>query len=280
MKKLIAAFLLSVAPAAVMAAGGEVHLDSANVNLRDQASLQRGAEMFVQYCMGCHSAKYARYGRVGEDIGMSPDEVKYKLMLHGGKPGDQMTVPLSEADAEKYFGTVVPDLTLTARLRGEDWVYTYLRSFYVDEKRPLGVNNMVFPDVGMPHVLADLQGLQKAVFKEEKDKEGNPHKVFQKFRAGHAWQALAAGVRCGGARSDGVSGVHGGAGTGRARGAGHQGAAVPRRLLRSRLPAQEGVLEGRALTAADPGRVTPWIAEGARPQALECALFLFRAGPF
>jgi ubiquinol-cytochrome c reductase cytochrome c1 subunit len=76
---------------------------------------------------------------------------------------------------------VVPDLTLVARLRGEDWVYTYLRSFYVDEKRPLGVNNMVFPDVGMPHVLADLQGLQKAVFKEEKDKEGNPHKVFQKF---------------------------------------------------------------------------------------------------
>jgi ubiquinol-cytochrome c reductase cytochrome c1 subunit len=181
MKKLIAAFLLSVAPAAVMAAGGEAHLDSANVNLRDQASLQRGAEMFVQYCMGCHSAKYARYGRVGEDIGMSPEEVKYKLMLHGGKPGDQMTVALSEADAEKYFGTVVPDPTLTARLRGEDWVHTYLRSFYVDDKRPLGVNNVVFPDVGMPHVLADLQGLQRAVYKEEKDKEGNVHKVFEKL---------------------------------------------------------------------------------------------------
>jgi ubiquinol-cytochrome c reductase cytochrome c1 subunit len=181
MKKLIAAFLLSVTPAAVMAAGGDVHLDSADVNLRDQASLQRGAEMFVQYCMGCHSAKYARYGRVGEDIGMSPDEVKQKLMLHGGKPGDQMTVPLSDADAEKYFGTVVPDLTLTARLRGEDWVYTYLRSFYVDDKRPLGVNNVVFPDVGMPHVLGDLQGLQRAVFKEEKDKDGAVHKVFEKF---------------------------------------------------------------------------------------------------
>lgn len=181
MKKLIAAFLLSVAPVAALAAGGGAHLDSANVNLRDQASLQRGAKLFADYCMGCHGLQYARYERVGNDIGLTPDEVKRDLMPAGGKIGDLMTTSMSAADSEKYFGTVVPDLTLVARLRGEDWVYTYLRSFYVDEKRPLGVNNVVFPDVGMPHVLADLQGLQKAVFTEEKDAEGNPHKVFQKF---------------------------------------------------------------------------------------------------
>ena len=181
MKKLIAAFLLSVAPAVASAAGGGAHLDHADVDLRDQASLQRGAKLFAEYCMGCHGLKYARYQRVGEDIGMSEDEVKRDLMVAGGKIGDLMKTSMTAADSEKYFGTVVPDLTLVARLRGEDWVYTYLRSFYVDEKRPLGVNNVVFPDVGMPHVLADLQGLQKAVFREEKDKDGNPHKVFEKF---------------------------------------------------------------------------------------------------
>jgi len=181
MKKLIAAFLLSVAPVAALAAGGGAHLDAANVDLRDQASLQRGAKLFADYCMGCHGLKYARYARVGIDLGMTPDEVKNDLMVAGGKIGDLMKSTMSTADGEKYFGTVVPDLTLVARLRGEDWVYTYLRSFYVDEKRPLGVNNVVFPDVGMPHVLAELQGLQKAVYTDEKDKDGNPHKVFQKF---------------------------------------------------------------------------------------------------
>ena len=181
MKKLIAAFLLSVAPAVGLAAGGGVHLDHANVDLRDKASLQRGAKLFADYCMGCHGLKYARYERVGNDLGMTPDEVKNDLMVAGGKIGDLMKSSMSAADSEKYFGTVVPDLTLVARLRGEDWVYTYLRSFYVDEKRPLGVNNIVFPDVGMPHVLAELQGVQKAIFKEEKDKDGNPHKVFEKF---------------------------------------------------------------------------------------------------
>lgn len=181
MKKLIAAFLLSVAPVVVSAAGGGAHLDAAKVDLRDQASLQRGAKLFAEYCMGCHGLKYARYQRVGNDIGMTEDEVKRDLMVSGGKIGDLMKSSMTAADSEKYFGTVVPDLTLVARLRGEDWVYTYLRSFYVDEKRPLGVNNVVFPDVGMPHVLAGLQGLQKAVFKEEKDREGNVHKVFEKF---------------------------------------------------------------------------------------------------
>jgi ubiquinol-cytochrome c reductase cytochrome c1 subunit len=181
MKKLVAAFLLSVVPAMASAAGGGAHLDSANVDLRDQASLQRGAKLFADRCMGCHGLKYARYERVGNDLGMTPADVKSQLMVSGGKIGDLMKSTMTAADSEKYFGTVVPDLTLVARLRGEDWVYTYLRSFYVDEKRPFGVNNVVFPDVGMPHVMADLQGLQKAVFREEKDKGGNPHKVFDKF---------------------------------------------------------------------------------------------------
>ena len=181
MKKLIAAFLLSVAPALSVASSGGPHLDSANVDLRDQASLQRGAKLLVDRCMGCHSAKYARYELIGTGIGLAPDEIKRDLVPADAKIGDLMTSAMSQAEGEKYFGTQVPDLTLVARLRGSDWVYSYLRSFYVDEKRPLGVNNTVFPDVGMPHVLADLQGLQKAVFKEEKDHEGNVHKVFEKF---------------------------------------------------------------------------------------------------
>ena len=181
MKKLIAAFLLSVAPAVGFASGGEVPLDKANVDLHDQASLQRGAKLFAEYCQGCHGLKYARYERVGNDIGMTPDDVKRDLMVSGGKIGDLMKTSMSAADAEKYFGAVVPDLTLEARLRGPDWIYTYLRSFYVDEKRPLGVNNIVFPDVGMPAVLAGLQGLQKAVYKEEAGPDGHPHKVFEKF---------------------------------------------------------------------------------------------------
>jgi ubiquinol-cytochrome c reductase cytochrome c1 subunit len=181
MKKLIAAFLLSVVPAVAFASGGDVHLDHANVDLRDQASLQRGAKLFAEYCMGCHGLKYARYERVGNDIGMTADEVKNQLIVAGGKIGDLMKTSMTSADAEKYFGTVVPDLTLVARLRGADWVYTYLRSFYLDDKRPFGVNNILFPDVGMPHVLAGLQGVQKAVFKEEPGPDGHPHKVFEKF---------------------------------------------------------------------------------------------------
>ncbi len=166
MKKLILAFLLAVVPALSMAAGGGVHLDDADVDVTDTESLQRGAKYFVNYCMGCHSAKYQRYNRMGRDLGLTEDEVKENLMFTTENIGDTMTIAMKPADAEKWFGVIPPDLSVTARSRGVDWIYTYLRSFYLDESRPFGVNNLVFPDVGMPHVMWQMQGVQKAVYKE------------------------------------------------------------------------------------------------------------------
>ena len=166
MKKLILAFLLAVVPALSMAAGGGVHLDDANVDVTDTESLQRGAKYFVNYCMGCHSAKYQRYNRMGRDLGLTEDEVKQNLMFNTENIGDTMTIAMKPADAEKWFGVIPPDLSVSARYRGATEIYTYLRTFYVDESKPFGVNNLVFPDVGMPHVMWQMQGTQKAVFKE------------------------------------------------------------------------------------------------------------------
>ena len=166
MKKLILAFLLAAVPAVSMAAGGGVHLDDANIDVSDNASLQRGAKYFVNYCTGCHSLKYQRYNRLVQDLGLTADEVKGNLMFTTDNIGDTMTIAMDPKDAEKWFGVTPPDLSVTARARGVDWIYTYLRSFYADEKRPFGVNNTVFPDVGMPNVLWQLQGTQKAVVTE------------------------------------------------------------------------------------------------------------------
>ncbi len=166
MKKLIVALLLAAVPLLGMAAGGGVHLDDADVDVSDQASLQRGAKYFVNYCLTCHSAKFQRYNRMAKDLGLTEDEVKENLMFTTDKIGDTMEIAMSPENAEAWFGTAPPDLSLIARSRGVDWLYTYLRSFYVDESRPFGVNNVVFPDVGMPHVMWELQGMQKAVFHE------------------------------------------------------------------------------------------------------------------
>lgn len=166
MKKLIVAFLLAAAPLLGLAAGDGVHLDDADIDVSDQASLQRGAKFFVNYCLSCHSAKFQRYNRMARDLGLTEEEVKENLMFTTDKIGDTMTIAMTDANAEAWFGVVPPDLSLIARARGVDYIYTYLRSFYVDEARPFGVNNVVFKDVGMPHVMWELQGMQKAVFEE------------------------------------------------------------------------------------------------------------------
>jgi ubiquinol-cytochrome c reductase cytochrome c1 subunit len=181
MKKLIVAFLLAMAPMLGLAAGGGAHLDDADIDLSDQASLQRGAKYFVNYCLSCHSAKYMRYNRMAKDLELSETEVIENLMFTTDKIGDTMKIAMSAEQGEDWFGTAPPDLSVITRARGVDWIYTYLRSFYLDEKRPFGVNNIVFPDVGMPHVLWELQGAQKAVFKLEKDSQGNEHEVFDHF---------------------------------------------------------------------------------------------------
>lgn len=142
------------------AAGGDVPLLAAKVELGDRASLQRGAKLFVNYCAGCHSVQFMRYSRMGRDLGLTEEQVRANLMLASDKPGEPILATLGEADASAWFGVPPPDLSLTARARGPDWIYTYLMTFYRDESRPFGANNLVFPDVAMPHALVGLQGVQ------------------------------------------------------------------------------------------------------------------------
>lgn len=165
MKKLILSLWLLL-PLTSFAGGGGVPLDHANLDLGDKASLQRGFKYVANYCLSCHSLAYNRYNRVGSDLGIS-DELMITHIIstrdNVGDPtkaGSLIKASMTDSYAKEAFGTVPPDLSLTARSRGADWLYSYLRGFYLDESRPFGVNNTVFPDVGMPHVLWDLQGLQ------------------------------------------------------------------------------------------------------------------------
>jgi len=162
MKKFLITLVMAVLPMTANAARGSGHLDHMEVDLHNQASLQRGMKTFVNYCMGCHSAEYQRYERAAVDLGMNPELVAEHMIFGEQKVGEQMTISMAKADAAKWFGNPPPDLTLEARLRGPDWLYTYLRSFYADDSRPWGVNNAVFKDVGMPNVLGSLQGVVTA----------------------------------------------------------------------------------------------------------------------
>jgi ubiquinol-cytochrome c reductase cytochrome c1 subunit len=178
MKKRLLPLLLIFVPALTLAAGG-VHLDKANIDPDNQQSLQRGARLFVNYCLSCHAAGLMRYERMGQALGISELEVAENLMFTGGKVGDLMTVATDPEDAVEWFGTVPPDLSVIARSRSVDWLYTYLRSFYLDPSRVTGVNNLVFPDVGMPDVLWELQGWQKPVITTVKDTDGTERKVIE-----------------------------------------------------------------------------------------------------
>ena len=179
MKKRYLPLLLVFIPALTLAAPGGVHLDKANIDPDNQQSLQRGARLFVNYCLSCHAAGLMRYERLGKDLGISEPQVAENLMFTGGKVGDLMTVATDPEDAKEWFGTVPPDLSVIARSRGVDWLYTYLRSFYLDPSRVTGVNNLVFPDVGMPDVLWELQGWQKPVITTVKDPDGTERKVIE-----------------------------------------------------------------------------------------------------
>jgi ubiquinol-cytochrome c reductase cytochrome c1 subunit len=178
MKKHIFLLLLTIIPVLSLAAEEGVHLEEANIDPTNKQSLQRGARLFVNYCLSCHPASLMRYERMGKDLGIDDKLVAENLMFTGGKVGDLMTVATSPADAKEWFGTVPPDLSVIARARGVDWLYTYLRSFYLDPSRVTGVNNLVFPDVGMPDVLWELQGWQKPVITTEKDPDGTERKVI------------------------------------------------------------------------------------------------------
>jgi ubiquinol-cytochrome c reductase cytochrome c1 subunit len=167
--------LLLLAPLAVGASEGP-KLDRASVDSRDTASLQRGAKVFVNYCLNCHSASYMRYNRL-QDLGLTTAQIKDNLMFAADKVGEQMTVAMRPKDAKEWFGVAPPDLTVIARSRGADWLYTYLRSFYRDASRPSGWNNLVYQDVAMPHVLYQLQGVQALKVETAKDAHGGHAEV-------------------------------------------------------------------------------------------------------
>lgn len=170
--KRFAAALLFV-PSVAFAAGAAVHLDRAPVS-NDPAALQHGAKLFVNYCMGCHSASFMRYNMMS-GIGLTDQQIRDNLMFTGERVGDLMTISMRHTESKVWFGKTPPDLTLVARQRasgdgsGADWLYTYLRQFYRDEQRPSGWNNVVFANVGMPHVLWELQGEQVAKVTENAD---------------------------------------------------------------------------------------------------------------
>ena len=161
MKRLLYVLLLALFSSVCVGAGPDKPLDSVYVNLSDKASLQRGARLFVNYCLSCHSAAYMRYNRMAKDLGISEKVLKENLLFAGDKVGDLMTTNMSAEDAKKWFGVQPPDLTLVAQVRKPDWIYTYLRSFYLDEKSPSGWNNTLFENVAMPHILYGLQGNQR-----------------------------------------------------------------------------------------------------------------------
>jgi ubiquinol-cytochrome c reductase cytochrome c1 subunit len=159
---LLAGLLVS---ASAFAAGGG-NLEQSGVDLGDRASLQRGAALYMNYCSACHSLKYLRYSRIAEDLGLTEEQVMENLVFTDAKFGEHVLTSMRDEDALDWFGVAPPDLSLIARVRGSDWIYTYLKSFYLDETRPLGWNNTVFPNASMPNPLWMMQGLQRAEYGE------------------------------------------------------------------------------------------------------------------
>lgn len=163
MKRFLLALLFL--PVTVFASGAALHLDPAPNVQNDPAALQNGAKLFVNYCLNCHGLSFVRYNRLTE-LGLTEQQVRDNLMFTAEKIGEPMRIAARPEEQKKWFGVMPPDLSLVARARasgdgsGADWLYTYLRSFYVDEKRQTGWNNVIFPNVGMPHILWELQGLQ------------------------------------------------------------------------------------------------------------------------
>jgi len=166
---LMAAFIALTTSSASFAAGGHgAAVDTVHMNMNDKASLQNGAKLFVNYCLSCHSASYARYNRVAEDLDIPVALLKENLMFTTEKTGDLMVTTMPEEDSKRWFGVTPPDLTLVSRVRKPNWVYTYLRAFYLDESSPSGWNNSLFENVAMPHAMYELQGVQRLVGKVDK----------------------------------------------------------------------------------------------------------------
>ena len=159
----------------------EGNLPHADNDIRNTASLQRGARNFMNYCSGCHSAQFVRYNRIGTDLGISEAELKANLMFTAERSFETIKSSMPVADARTWFGNAPPDLSLIARSRGTDYLFAFLTGFYADASRPTGVNNAVLPGTAMPHVLADLQGVQSAVFAAHKAGEAAAAPEIERF---------------------------------------------------------------------------------------------------
>jgi ubiquinol-cytochrome c reductase cytochrome c1 subunit len=190
-KALLATSLLMAGSCAAAEAGGGAGADWASWHASDEvgntASLQRGARNFMGYCLGCHSLKYERYSRLASDLNISPEELQQYLLPPGAKPADYIVTTMPAGDAATWFGKTPPDLSLMARARGNDYLYQFLKTFYVDPIKPTGVNNLRLAATAMPAVLSELEGLKRAVFRDEQRSgaDGKPmiEQVFDHFEA-------------------------------------------------------------------------------------------------
>lgn len=170
--KMILLILLLLPAVQVAANEGGTHLESAQTNIRSKESLRNGAKYFMNYCSSCHSLQYQRYSRMAQDLGLSKAETMENLVFTDAKFTDHMTITMAAEQSEKWFGKTPPDLTVIAKARGNDWLFSYLKGFYKDSNRPSGWNNTVFKGASMPNVLWQLQGVREPKFEEHKNESG------------------------------------------------------------------------------------------------------------
>lgn len=191
--RLFVAVLVTL-PVGAFASGGGSIMQHAGNDVSDIASLQRGARNFMNYCSGCHSAKYIRYSKMQEDLQLTEEQITANLMFAAKKTDELMEIAMPASDAARWFGQAPPDLTLVARSRGTDWIYTFLKSFYLDESTMTGANNLALPNASMPAVLWELQGLQEATFAETTDEAGNPVSHFGDPAYFEHFEPVSAGI--------------------------------------------------------------------------------------
>lgn len=163
------------------AAGTDLAMEPADLEHDNISSLQRGARNFMNYCSGCHGARYVRYNTIGAHLELSEEQLIENLMFNADKTFETIRSAMSPDDAQRWFGVVPPDMSLIARAKGTDYIYNFLKGFYVEEESPTGVNNLYLPGTSMPHVLGSLQGFQKAVFIEHSDEDGTTTRDFERF---------------------------------------------------------------------------------------------------
>lgn len=182
-KKLASLMALAVcfASAQGVAAGGGGHMESADIDLDNISSLQRGARNFMNYCSGCHSAQYVRYTTIGKHLELSNEQLVDNLMFNADKTFETIQTSMPASEAQRWFGVAPPDLSLAARSKGVDYIYNFLKGFYLEAESPTGVNNLVLAGTSMPHVLAGLQGYQTANFSHHENEDGSVTTTFDGF---------------------------------------------------------------------------------------------------